>query len=146
MTQPHDWPFEKPAKGTLRPWFFSAMGYLAVLFGDDEEGQRALHGLLQRGVPEDDARLYTSGQILGILAHIREERSALAKAVAALTADPGAKKRYLENAEAGGSALWLFAPTEEQADMFVRLLADYNYVSARYFGHDGVQEIVRDTD
>ena len=146
MTEPHDWPFEKPAKGTLRPWFFSALGYVAVLFRTGEEATQARAGLVQQGVPEDDTRLYTAEQILGTVARIQEERSSLAKAVAALTIDREAGERYLANARAGGAALWLFAPAEDQADRLVRLLSDYDYLSVRYYGTGGVDEIVRPAD
>jgi hypothetical protein len=144
MTEPRDWPFERPATGTLRPWFLSAMGYLAVLFSDGVEAERTLNGLVESGVPNADLRLYPSSRTLEILAHQREERSAVARAVEALAADPAAKKRYVDNAEAGGSALWLYAPTADRADQLVRLLANYNYESARYYGDDGVQDILRD--
>jgi hypothetical protein len=144
--EPRDWPFEKPARGTLRPWFFSALGYIAVLFADAEEARRAQHGLLEQGLPEEDVRLYASEEILGIVGRLQEERSNLAKAVAALTIDHEASRRYLDNARAGGSALWLFAPTEDRADRLIRLLAAYDYASIRYYGDDGVAEIVRDPD
>jgi hypothetical protein len=39
MTEPRDWPFEQPASGTLRPWYLTAAGYLAVLFRDSQEAQ-----------------------------------------------------------------------------------------------------------
>jgi hypothetical protein len=41
VTEPHDWPFEQPAKPTLRPWYYTAAGYLMVLFKDPGEAQRA---------------------------------------------------------------------------------------------------------
>jgi hypothetical protein len=67
-----------------------------------------------------------------------------AVAIAALVADREARQRYLGNAEAGGSALWLFAPTEDRADQLVGFLADYNYRSLRYYGDQGVKDIHRD--
>jgi len=146
MTEPHDWPFEKPAKGTLRPWFFSAMGYLVVLLSDGEEARRAHRGLLEQGVPEQDVRLYGSEQILDVESRRQEERSHLAKAVAALTVDHAARSRYLDNAKAGGAALWLCAPTEDQADRLVRRLAECDYAAVRYYGDDGVETIRRDAD
>jgi len=57
------------------------------------------------------------------VARLREERSIVAKAVAALVADPGAKQRFLDNARTGGAALWLVAPTRDRADQLVGLLA-----------------------
>jgi len=144
QVEPRDWPFEKPAKGTLRPWFLSAKGYVAVLFRDPEEAQRAHRGLLEQGVPQTDVRPYLSEQILSIASRLEEERSIVAKAVAALTVDRAAWDRYLDNARAGGAALWLFASTEDQANRLVRLLADYRYASLRYYGDDRVETIRRD--
>jgi hypothetical protein len=144
MPEPHDWPFEKSASGSLRPWFLSAEGYLSVLFGAGDEAVRARDGLVGQGVAAEDVRLYPAEEILRIVARIRAERSALARAVAALTIDPDARERYLDTARVGGAALWLFAPTAERADRLVRLLSDYDYASARYYGEDGVEVIIGD--
>ena len=56
MTEPREWPIERPPG--LRPWFFSAMGYLGVLFKDPREAERAQRGLIEHGVPAADVRLY----------------------------------------------------------------------------------------
>jgi hypothetical protein len=141
MAEPHDWPFERSAGGSLRPWFLSAQGYLSVLFTAGDEAVRARDGLVREGVPAEDVRLYPAEEILRIVARIQAERSALARAVAALTVDPDAREDYLDTARAGGAALWLFAPTAERADRLVRLLSDYEYGSARYYGEDGVEKI-----
>jgi hypothetical protein len=101
MTEPHDWPFEQPAKGTLRPWYLTAAGYLAVLFPDSEEAQRAQQGLLERGVPGNDVRLYHAEEILSITSRLQQERSAVAKTIAAVVADRQARQRYLGNARSG---------------------------------------------
>jgi hypothetical protein len=42
-----------------------------------------------------------------------------AKTIAAVVSDREAMQPYLGNARAGGSALWLFAPTEDRADQLV---------------------------
>ena len=146
MTKPQDWPFEQPAEGTLRPWYLTATGYLEALFSDPEEAQRAQRGLLQRKIPREELRLYESEEILRILSQLQEERSVVAKAVAALVADPAAKQRFLDNAWTGGAALWLVARTRECADHLVQLLADYDYSSLRYYGEHGVTDVQRDTD
>ena len=88
-------------------------------------------------MPEQDLRLYGAEETLRLWSRIEEERSILAKAVAALVADRPARERYLSNARSGGSALWIVAPTKERADRLVGLLADWRYVSMRYFGEDG---------
>jgi hypothetical protein len=144
VTEPHNWPFEQPAEGTLRPWYLTATGFLMVLFSHPEEAQRARSGLLEHGVSQEDIRLYESGEILRILARAQKERSILAKAVFALAADPSVKQRVLDNARTGGAALWLVAPTRDRADHLVGLLADYDYSSLRYYGEEGVADVHRD--
>jgi hypothetical protein len=146
MTEPHDWPLEQPAEGTLRPWYFRATGYLMVLFSEPEEAQRARRGLLEGEVPQEDIRLYESEEILRIVSRLQEERSIVAKAVAALVADASVKQRFLDNARTGGAALWLVAPTRDRADHLVGLLADYGYSFLRYYGDDGVADVQRDAD
>jgi hypothetical protein len=146
MTESHDWPFEQPAGGSLRPWYLTATGYLVVLFSDLEEAERARRGLVEAEVSEQDLRLYASEEILDILARLQQERSILARAVAALAADASARQRFLDNARTGGAALWLVAPTRDRADQLVGLLADYGYRSLRYYGEDGVTDLQRDAD
>jgi hypothetical protein len=143
VTEPHDWPLEQPAEGTLRPWYFRATGYLMVLFSDPEEAQRAQRGLLERKVPQEELRLYESAELLRIVARLQQERSILAKVVAALVADASVKQHFLDNARTGGAALWLVAPTRDRADHLVGLLADYGYSFLRYYGDDGVADVER---
>ena len=141
MTEPQNWPFEQPAKGTLRPWHAKATGYLMVLFPDPGEAQRARRGLLEREVARDDTRLYESEEILRIMSRLQEERSLVAKAVAALVADPSVKQHFLVNARTGGAALWVLARTRHRADHLVGLLADYDYSFIRYYGEEGVADV-----
>ena len=146
MPEPPDWPLEQPAEGTLRPWYLTATGYLVVLFRDPAEAERAHRGLLEARVPPEEVRLYGPEELQRNLSRLREERSVLARAVAALVADPEAKRRFLDNARAGGAAMWLVAPTKDRADQLVGLLADYSYSSLRYYGQDGVSDLQRDAD
>ena len=147
MTEPPDWPFERPAEGTVRPWYLTATGYLVVLFPDPEEARRAERGLVEGGtVPPEEARLYESEEILRIVSRLREQRTLVARLVAALSADPDARRRFLDNARRGGAALWLVAKTKKRADQLVGALADYGYASLRYYGEDGVTDIHRDAD
>jgi len=144
--EPPDWPLEQPADGTLRPWYLTATGYLMVLFSHPEEAQRARSGLLEHKVSQKDIRLYESDEIQRILARAQKERSILAKAVFALAADPDVKQRFLDNARAGGAALWLVAPTRDRANHLIALLADYSYSFLRYYGEDGVADVQEDAD
>ena len=144
MTEQRGWPPEQSAKGTLRPWHYTAVGYLAALFEDPEEAQRAQRGLQQRGVPEGDLRLYDGEETLRIASRLQQERSILAKAIKEIVVDHRAEKRWLGNARAGGSLLFLYAPTKERANRMVGLLADYQYGSLDYFGEHGVEVIEQD--
>jgi hypothetical protein len=146
VTEPRDWPLEQSAEGTLRPWYLTSSGYLMVLFRDHAEAQRAHQGLIERSVAPEELRLYEAEEILRNVARLQEERSILARAVAALVADPEARRRFLDNARTGGAALWLVAPTKDRADHLVVLLADYGYSSLRYYGQEGVSDLERDAD
>jgi hypothetical protein len=146
VPEPPDWPLEQPAEGTLRPWYLTSTGYLVVLFRDPAEAERAHRGLLDAKVAPEEVRLYGPEELQRNLSRLREERSILARAVAALVADPEAKQRFLDNARAGGAAMWLVAPTKDRADQLVGLLADYSYSSLRYYGQDGVSDLQRDAD
>jgi hypothetical protein len=144
VTEPHAWPLEQSARGTLRPWAATAAGYLAVVFADPDEAERARRGLQQRGVPEGDLRLYDAQETLAIAARLQHERSVLAKAINQVVADRSLRDRWLDNARAGGSLLWIYAPTEDRADRLVGLLADYRYGTLRYFGDKGVEDVAGD--
>jgi len=110
VTEQRDWPPEQSAKGTLRPWHYTAVGYLAALFEDPEEAQRAQRGLQQWGVPEGDLRLYDGEETLRIASRLQQERSILAKAIKEIVVDHRAEKRWLGNARAGGSLLFSVPP------------------------------------
>jgi hypothetical protein len=144
VTEQRDWPIEQSAKGALRPWHYTAVGYLAVLFDDPEEAERAQRGLRESGVPEGDLRLYDGEEILRIASRLHQERSTLAKAIDGIVVDHRAQKRWLDNAGAGGCLLFVFAPARGDASRMVRLLADYRYGSLDYFGERGVEVIERD--
>ena len=146
MSDEDKWPFEIVEEQRLRPWFFSTSGYIFALFPEPEGARRARDGLHKNGVKLEEMRLYSSDEILSIESMRDAARSPVAKAVAAVTADPDAKERYLGTARQGGAALWLFAPTEVAASRLVRLLADHRYSYLRYYGEDGVVDIRLDID
>jgi hypothetical protein len=143
--EPHDWPMDKPPTGHhRRPWIFSATGYLEVLFEDTDEARRARRDLQERGVTADAMRLYVAEEMLRNEAKFLEGRPWLAKLVNALTADHEARRRYFANAQAGGAALWLRAPTRHDANRLLRLLADHHVAYVRHDGDEGVRELTFD--
>jgi hypothetical protein len=143
--QPHDGPMDKPPTGHhRRRWSFSAKGYLEVLFKDRDAARRAQRGLLEHGVPAEDVRLYVAEEMLRNDAQLLVGRSWLATVVDALTADHQVRRRFLANAQAGGAALWLYAPTRHDANRLLRLLADYHLSYVRHDSDEGVRELTFD--
>ncbi len=141
MAEPHDWPAEQSARGTLRPFHYTAVGYIAVLFEDPEEARRAQRGLRDQGVSEDDLRFYDAEETLRIWSRLQQERSILAKAINELVVDHRVRERWLGNARAGGCQLWIYAPTKDRANRLVGLLADCHYLLLHYFGEDGMEDV-----
>jgi hypothetical protein len=120
------------------------VGYLAVLFSDAAEAERAQRGLLEHGLPNDDLRLYDGEEILRTASRLKHERSILARAINEVVVDHQMRERWLTNARAGGSKLWAYAPTKDHARRLVEQLADYRYVLLHYFGEDGVETVEGD--
>jgi hypothetical protein len=86
-------------------------------------------------------RLYVAEEMLRDDAQFLVGRSWLARVMDALTADHQARRRYLANAEAGGAALWLYAPTRHDANRLLRLLADHDVAYVRHDSDEGVREL-----
>ena len=78
------------------------------------------------------------------MAQLQQERSLLAKAVAALVADLPSSSASRTLPRTGGATLWLVAATRDRADHLVGLLADYDYSFLRYYGDDGVADVQQD--
>jgi hypothetical protein len=106
VAEPHDWPLDQSARGTLRPLLSDVVGYLLVLFSDPEEAQRAQRALQDQGVPEDDIRLYDSEEIQRIATRFQQEQSFLAKAVNEVVVDHQVRERWSAAAREGGH-LWV---------------------------------------
>jgi hypothetical protein len=75
-----------------------------------------------------------------IASRLQQERSILARAVNEVVIDRGAGA-VTGQCRAGGSLLWIYAPTKDRATRLVKLLADYRYGTLRHFGEDGVEDI-----
>ena len=80
---------EQPAKGTVRPWYVTATGYLAVLFRSTRRPSAPSAVSREHGVPEQDLRLYGAEETLRLWSRVEEERSILARPVAALVRPAG---------------------------------------------------------
>jgi hypothetical protein len=141
VAEPHDWPLEQSAHGSLRPFPSAVVGYLLVLFPDPEEARRAQRALQEQGVAEGDLRLYDGEEVLRIGSRLQQEQSFLAKVINEVSVDHRVRDRWLAVARAGGSHLWVYAPTRERATRLVGLLADYRYELLHYLGEHGVETV-----
>jgi hypothetical protein len=89
-------------------------------------------------------RLYVVEEILRNEDDFLVGRSWLAKLVDALTADHRARRRYSANTQTGRVALWLYAPTQHDANRLLRILTDYHVASVRHDSNEGIRELTFD--
>jgi hypothetical protein len=54
--------------------------------------------------------------------------------------DDAGRDLYLDYAKDGRSALWVRLPDKEDVPKVLRVLADREYLHARYYGEEGVQD------
>ena len=119
---------------------FRAEGFFVVILADTAEGEEVAAVLEQKGVSRNDLKLYTSDDILGIHEQYVERRSTVAKVVGVMMDDDAGRDLYLGYAEEGRSALWARLPDKTDVAKVLRVLADREYLHARYYGEDGVQD------
>jgi hypothetical protein len=119
---------------------FRADGFFVVILADTGEGQETAVALEEAGVSRNDLKLYTSDNIHAIHEQYIERRSTIAKVVGVMMDDDAGRDLYLEYAEQGRSALWARLPDKTDVPKVLRVLADRDYLHARYYGEDGVQD------
>jgi hypothetical protein len=122
-----------------RPWKFRPQGYLAVILTDAAEAQRGEAALVDAGFAARDVKLYTGEQILANHELYMARRGVVSKAVGAIADDVQGRERYLEYAREDRCAMWVRIPDEGDVPKALRVLADHDYVHARYYG-DGSQQ------
>jgi hypothetical protein len=130
-TFPMDFYVEDPSP---RPWKFRPEGYLVVILSDAEEGQRAEEALVASGFAPRDVKVYTGSQILENYKVYATRRNITDKLAGSILDDTEGRELYLGYAREDRSALWLRLPDETYVAKALRMLADFNYVHARYYG------------
>jgi hypothetical protein len=118
-----------------RLWNFPPEGYLVVILADPDEAQRAEAALVRTGFAPRDIKLYTGEQILENHVLSMERRTALSKAVGAVADDVEGRNLYLAYGREGRCAMWVRIPDEDNVPKALRVLADFDYLHARYYGH-----------
>ena len=137
MKDAASWPMD--IEQLLSP-VFRAEGFFVAILPDTSEGQETAAALEESGVSGNDLKLYTSDDIAGIHEQYVERRSVVAKVVGAMMDDDAGRDLYLGYAEEGRSALWARLPDKTDVPKVLRVLADREYLHARYYGEDGVQD------
>ena len=130
-TFPLDFYLDDPSP---RPWKFRPEGYLVVILSDAEEARRAEAELLSAGFAQRDIKVYAGKQILENYEVYVSRRTVTDKVVGSIVDDSEGRDLYLEYAREDRSALWLRMPEEDDARKALRVLADCNYLHARYYG------------
>ena len=130
-TFPLDFYLDDPSP---HPWKFRPEGYLVVILSDAEEARRAEAELLTAGFAQRDIKVYAGKQILENYEVYVSRRTVTDKVVGSIVDDSEGRDLYLEYAREDRSALWLRMPDEDDAPKALRVLADCNYLHARYYG------------
>ena len=118
-----------------RPWNCPPEGYLVVILADPDEAQRAETALTRRGFAPGDIKRYTGEQILKSDDLLMGHRTALDKAAGVVADDVEGRNLYLEYGREGRCAMWVRLPDENNVPKALRVLADFDYLHARYYGH-----------
>jgi hypothetical protein len=119
---------------------FRAEGYFVAILADRDEGLKAKAALETVGVAQDDMKLYTSEEILEIHERYVERRTVAGKIVGAFMDDGAGRDLYLGYAQEGRSALWVRLPDKANVPKVLRVLADREYLHARYYGEDRIED------
>ena len=130
-TFPMDFYVDDPSP---RPWKFRPEGYLVVILSDAEEARRAEAELVTTGFAQRDIKVYAGKQILENYEMYVARRTVTDKIVGSIVHDFEGRDLYLDYAREDRSALWLRMPDEDDARKALRVLADSNYLHARYYG------------
>jgi hypothetical protein len=119
-----------------RPWNFRPGGYLVVIIAEIAEGSRAETALVRAGFAGADLKLYSRTQILENQAVYLGRRSLVTKLVAAVSEDVEGRELYLAYARDDRCALWVRLQDRAHATKALRVLADFDWLHARYYGDD----------
>ena len=122
------------SEGSSRPWNFRPGGYLVVILASDEEAQRAESALVEGGFASRDIKLYTGKQILANQEEYVSRRGVPSRIVGSVVDDVEGRALYLGYARDDRCAMWVRIPDESKVPMALRVLADHDYVHARYYG------------
>jgi hypothetical protein len=125
-----------PDQGSSRPSVFRPQGYLVAIIASTDEARRAQTGLESVGFSPQDIRLYPGKQILEDHEKYLSQRNVASKIVGAFTDDVEGRELYLEYAREDRCALWMRIPEETRVPKVLRVLAEYDYLHARYYGQE----------
>jgi hypothetical protein len=123
---------------THRAWNFRPQGFLVAMLKDAGEAERAEAALVVAGFAPSDLKRYDAEEIVANFEAYAERLRASDKVLGAFLDDVEGRDRYVSYARDGLSALWARIPDEDRVAKALRVLADFDYRHARYYG-DGTQ-------
>jgi hypothetical protein len=123
---------------THRAWNFRPRGFLVVMLTDAGEAERAEAALAAAGFAPSDLKRYDAEEIVANFAAYLERIGAADKLLGTVLDDVEGRDRYVAYAREGLSALWARIPDEDRVPKALRVLADFDYRHARYYG-DGTR-------
>ena len=103
-----------------------------------------MSALAEGGFGHRDIKVYSGEQTLENDAVNRRRRTVARRLLGPLTDEDelAGRELYLGYAREGRSALWLRLPNEEDVSKALRVLADYDYLHARYYGFNTTEDFV----
>jgi hypothetical protein len=139
-----DIPFPMDLTDPSRPWKFKPQGYLVVILTGLSEARRALSALVAGGFAHRDIKVYSGEQTLANDAVNRPRRTVARRLLGPVTDEDevAGRELYLGYAREGRSALWLRLPNQEDVSKALRVLADYDYLHARYYGFNTWKDFI----
>ena len=138
----HDIAFPMDVSDPSRPWKFKPEGYLVVILTGISEARRASSALVEGGFGHHDIKVYTGEQTLENDAVNRRRRTVARRLLGPFTDEDelAGRELYLGYAREGRSALWLRLPNEQDVSKALRVLADCDYLHARYYGSNTTED------
>jgi hypothetical protein len=139
----YDIAFPMDVTDPSRPWKFKPEGYLVVILTGISEARRALSALVEGGFGHRDIKVYSGEQTLANDEVNRRRRTVARRLLGPVTDgdELGGRELYLGYAREGRTALWLRLP-QEDVSKALRVLADYDYLHARYYGFNTTEDSV----
>jgi hypothetical protein len=138
----HDNVFPMDVTDPSHPWKFKPEGYPVVILTGIGEARRALSALVEGGFGHRDIKVYSGEQTLKNDAVNMRRRTVARRLLGPVKDNLEGRELYLGYARQGRSTLWLRLPNKDDVSKALRVLADYDYLHARYYGFNKWEDLI----